>query len=153
MVKDMYHGTLAVRAAQGSGLPVALGITVTIDEADGLVYLRDEKIPAVDALAEWLELCPNIVCVNIMHSPAEYCVRALRAIRGAWGGRTGVYPNNGNAMSWPEWNEGDLTPEALVAFAAEWAQEGATLIGGCCGIGPAHISALSAHFNIANTKL
>jgi len=36
----------------------------------------------------------------------------------------------------------DLTPERYLAFANEWIELGATIIGGCCGIGPEHIAAL-----------
>ncbi len=37
----------------------------------------------------------------------------------------------------------DLGPEAYAAFAMGWVSEGATLIGGCCEVGPAHIACLS----------
>lgn len=37
----------------------------------------------------------------------------------------------------------DLTPENYRAFARKWVDAGATLIGGCCGIGPEHIRALA----------
>jgi S-methylmethionine-dependent homocysteine/selenocysteine methylase len=37
----------------------------------------------------------------------------------------------------------DLTPERYAAFAREWLAAGATIVGGCCGITPQHIEALS----------
>ncbi|NML92704.1 homocysteine S-methyltransferase family protein [Novosphingobium olei] len=37
----------------------------------------------------------------------------------------------------------DLTPEGYAAFAIAWAQAGARIIGGCCGIGPEHIAELA----------
>ncbi|MBC2669828.1 homocysteine S-methyltransferase family protein [Novosphingobium piscinae] len=37
----------------------------------------------------------------------------------------------------------DLTPAGYRAFAAAWRSAGATIIGGCCGIGPEHIAALA----------
>lgn len=37
----------------------------------------------------------------------------------------------------------DLTPSAYLDWARQWIQDGATLIGGCCGIGPEHIALLS----------
>jgi len=40
----------------------------------------------------------------------------------------------------------DLNPELYLKFAQEWKEAGATLIGGCCGIGPEHISELSKFF-------
>lgn len=39
-----------------------------------------------------------------------------------------------------------FSPEAYLAFAKRWVTEGATMIGGCCGIDPRHISTLSTHF-------
>ncbi|KAA8733340.1 homocysteine S-methyltransferase family protein [Acinetobacter qingfengensis] len=40
----------------------------------------------------------------------------------------------------------DLDPQAYLYFAQQWQQAGATLIGGCCGITPAHIGELSKFF-------
>ncbi|QLE99567.1 homocysteine S-methyltransferase family protein [Neptunomonas phycophila] len=37
----------------------------------------------------------------------------------------------------------DLTPDSYLVWAKKWQQQGATLIGGCCGIGPDHIKALA----------
>ncbi|MCP4341494.1 MAG: homocysteine S-methyltransferase family protein [Desulfobulbaceae bacterium] len=37
----------------------------------------------------------------------------------------------------------DLDPAGYLAFADDWRRRGATIIGGCCGIGPEHIAALS----------
>ena len=37
----------------------------------------------------------------------------------------------------------DLTPAAYADFAEDWARLGATIIGGCCEVGPAHIAELS----------
>jgi S-methylmethionine-dependent homocysteine/selenocysteine methylase len=40
----------------------------------------------------------------------------------------------------------DLTPERYLDCASAWVRSGATIVGGCCGIGPEHITALRAHF-------
>lgn len=46
----------------------------------------------------------------------------------------------------------DLDPSGYLDFADAWCRHGATIIGGCCGIGPEHIAALHAMVNpnIAN---
>ncbi len=60
----------------------------------------------------------------------------------------GVYANNFTAIkSDHEANSAlqsmrELTPKEYVEFAKEWYAKGATVIGGCCGIGPEHIKAL-----------
>ena len=41
----------------------------------------------------------------------------------------------------------DLTPPAYLVWAKKWQTQGASLIGGCCGIGPEHIQVLSQHFS------
>ncbi|MEM9475115.1 MAG: homocysteine S-methyltransferase family protein [Pseudomonadota bacterium] len=38
----------------------------------------------------------------------------------------------------------DLTPAAYADFAMAWVAQGATLVGGCCEVGPAHIAAIAA---------
>jgi S-methylmethionine-dependent homocysteine/selenocysteine methylase len=37
----------------------------------------------------------------------------------------------------------DITPESYLRFAQKWVQQGAKIVGGCCGIGPEHIAALA----------
>ena len=38
----------------------------------------------------------------------------------------------------------DLDPESYLHWAEEWRAEGASILGGCCGIGPEHIACLKA---------
>jgi len=40
----------------------------------------------------------------------------------------------------------DLTPQGYANFAQTWIDAGATLIGGCCEVGPVHITELSRRF-------
>jgi S-methylmethionine-dependent homocysteine/selenocysteine methylase len=54
----------------------------------------------------------------------------------------GVYANAGGVeegIGWGEWPGG---PERYAELAAAWRREGATILGGCCGTGPAHIRAM-----------
>lgn len=37
----------------------------------------------------------------------------------------------------------EITPEHYAKITAEWERSGATIIGGCCGVGPEHIAALA----------
>lgn len=39
----------------------------------------------------------------------------------------------------------DLTPEAYLHWAQQWQELGATIVGGCCGVGPEHIAELKKH--------
>ena len=40
----------------------------------------------------------------------------------------------------------EITPDAYLRFAHEWAESGADIIGGCCGISPDHIRVLAETF-------
>ncbi len=40
----------------------------------------------------------------------------------------------------------DVSPQRYLEWAREWVRSGATIIGGCCGIAPEHITALRAQF-------
>ena len=39
----------------------------------------------------------------------------------------------------------DLTPESYLEWAKKWTAQGATIVGGCCGIGREFINVLSAN--------
>ena len=43
----------------------------------------------------------------------------------------------------------DVTPEAYAEHAANWLTAGARIVGGCCEVGPAHITRLNKVRNIA----
>ena len=57
----------------------------------------------------------------------------------------GIYPNVGTYLD-PGWKfDETTTPKAYAAEAVRWRdQEGANIVGGCCGVGPEHIAALAA---------
>ncbi|MHA1152414.1 MAG: homocysteine S-methyltransferase family protein [Alphaproteobacteria bacterium] len=58
-------------------------------------------------------------------------------------------PKGENAQANEEVSDlrGDLDPSGYLGFARDWVARGATVIGGCCGIGPEHIAALRAEFD------
>ncbi len=37
----------------------------------------------------------------------------------------------------------EIDPQGYLRFAETWMADGASIIGGCCGIGPQHIAALA----------
>lgn len=62
----------------------------------------------------------------------------------------GVYANafeegEGEANAELHGMRDDVTPEAYLEWARRWVDAGASVVGGCCGIGPEHVSALSSH--------
>ena len=56
----------------------------------------------------------------------------------------GVYPNLGH-LTRDLWRFDErIDPEAYAGLALEWREEGAQIIGGCCGVSPDHIAAAAA---------
>ena len=47
----------------------------------------------------------------------------------------------------------DLSPNAYAQFASQWIEAGATIIGGCCEIGPEHIDFLCQHLEANGHRL
>ena len=78
----------------------------------------------------------------MMHSDLKVTRAALKSMASHYRGLLGVYPNAGHWLR-PEWAFVDqVSPEAYAEEASGWAAAGARIIGGCCGIGPAHIKAV-----------
>ncbi|MGY9011702.1 MAG: homocysteine S-methyltransferase family protein, partial [Rhodobacterales bacterium] len=42
----------------------------------------------------------------------------------------------------------DLGPAAYADFADGWANQGVSIIGGCCEVGPAHIAEMRRRFDL-----
>jgi S-methylmethionine-dependent homocysteine/selenocysteine methylase len=79
------------------------------------------------------------------------CVAATRALPyvqrlGAVGAPLGVYANAGEAAEGIGWGATPDGPQRYAALAAQWIRAGATIIGSCCGTGPAHIRAIADAF-------
>ncbi|MCZ6680582.1 MAG: homocysteine S-methyltransferase family protein [Candidatus Poribacteria bacterium] len=54
----------------------------------------------------------------------------------------GAYPNLGRYLD-PGWAFDDqVGPDAYAALASQWREEGAQIVGGCCGVTPEHIAAM-----------
>ena len=81
--------------------------------------------------------------------PALDVARNTLAKRGVKA-RTGAYANafppqtkDAEANSHLHEMRPEIDPEGYLKFAKSWAADGATIIGGCCGIGPQHIAELA----------
>jgi S-methylmethionine-dependent homocysteine/selenocysteine methylase len=138
MMAARAHALPAVTAAAETGLPVWLGLSIaeagsgraeTIDGEDVAGLLRSLPALAIDA-------------IFVMHTDVRVVPGALDIIRSVWDGALGAYPHVGDWTP-PTWIFGEISPGAFADAASEWVSRGAAIVGGCCGIGPAHIAGLS----------
>ncbi|MEX0374399.1 homocysteine S-methyltransferase family protein [Spiribacter pallidus] len=137
----------ATRAGKQSGLPVWTALTV--DDHDG-GQLRSGE-PLADAAQAVVAAGADAVLINCS---APEAVTTAMPILARVGVPFGGYANGFEAAA--ELKPGgmvdglkareSLTPERYVEHVEGWVEAGASLIGGCCEIGPAHIQALSQRF-------
>lgn len=141
---DLAKGALI--GAQAAGKPVWL--SVSVHDRDGTKLRSGEPVAG---LAEVLKAAPAAAVLANCSMP-EAMAAAMGALKGL-GLPFGAYANGFSEISHlplPE-NDGapdycarhDLSPERYVAFAMGWVAQGATIVGGCCEVGPAHITALA----------
>lgn len=95
--------------------------------------------PVVDAFAQLREAGADVVGANCLNGP-QAMQRLFRRVPAE--GLLSAYPNAG----YPKYHDGRYlyytTPEYFAQSARGLAEEGAKLIGGCCGIGPQHIAVM-----------
>lgn len=145
MIEDLEKGCLAVEAACATGLPVWLGFSCRQDR-DGRLMLWDLRHTLAEGVAATAGLGGS--AAFIMHTDLGDAVEALAGLKACWpasAGPLGVYAHSGTFVM-PNWRFGDITPEGYARSAATWIAMGARIIGGCCGIGPAHIRELQRQF-------
>ncbi|MEO1315541.1 MAG: homocysteine S-methyltransferase family protein [Pseudomonadota bacterium] len=139
----------ALLGLQGAGRPVWLAISTM--EEDGTRLRSGEPVKDVFAVIDTFK--PEAVLVNC--TAPEVITDSLRVLRdhgvtlGAYGnGFTRIaedYKTSTATVSQLQARQ-DMTPARYADIAEEWVALGATLIGGCCEIGPAHIAELKARF-------
>lgn len=130
-------------AALESGKPVWLALTVSDDHPDQL--RSGEKLSEAITVLEPLGV--EAILLNCSHPEAVHAAWSqLSEVRQ----RIGAYANAfvsidalkpGGTVDGLQARK-DLNPAEYAEHAITWAKNGATIVGGCCEIGPAHIKAL-----------
>ncbi len=144
MMRDGDYALYACEAAMATGLPVWIGLSVE-RRADGLLtgFGRPDQLFS-DFAPVLAGLKPDVMC--IMHTSANDTDEAIEILKRHWSGAIGTYPESGYFKS-PDWVFVDtIPPEELVLKSRHWQSMGASIFGGCCGIGPEHIEALAQEF-------
>ncbi|MEM8742485.1 MAG: homocysteine S-methyltransferase family protein [Pseudomonadota bacterium] len=140
----------ALDATLPLGKPVWLAVTVLDD--DGTRLRSGEALS--DVLPVLADRAPQAILVNC--APPEVVDDALRVLVRA-GLPLGAYAN-GFVRVEPSYldvfasvdglsTRQDLSPQRYADHAAAWAARGATILGGCCEVGPAHIAELVRSLN------
>jgi S-methylmethionine-dependent homocysteine/selenocysteine methylase len=145
-VASVGHARAALAGCADSGRPVWLAVTVSDD--DGSKLRSGEGVGALLAVVQ--EFRPEAILVNC--SVPEAMEAALEIVRG-FGLPFGAYANGFTGISDSFLKDAptvdaleartDLSPTIYADFALRWVGMGATIIGGCCETGPAHIAEIA----------
>lgn len=151
---DLARG--ALQGAQAAGLPVWL--SVSVDDRDGNRLRSGEPIAG---LREIITAHPTAAVLANCSMP-EAMMAALQVLS-QFGLPFGAYANGfseisslplPDAVAAPDYtHRHDLTPEKYADFAMTWVSMGATIVGGCCEVGPAHIRHLAACLKAAGHSI
>lgn len=146
----------ALRGTEGCGKPVWLALSV-MDE-DGTRLRSGEPLGAIAPLVERFD--PQAVLINCTRPEA---VPAALEILATLQRPYGAYANGFTRISDGFLKDAptvdalearhDLDPSAYAAHAMSWVDQGATIIGGCCEVGPEHIEALANALRSAGHRI
>jgi S-methylmethionine-dependent homocysteine/selenocysteine methylase len=144
LMRDNDYAVWASEAALATGLPVWIGLSAERGK-DGALQGWGRDDCSFDDIARTLAaLMPAVMMV--MHTSPNNTDEALAILRKHWAGPVATYPECGYFKS-PDWEFIDvIPPDELVRKSHDWQHLGASIFGGCCGIGPDHIAALSSEF-------
>lgn len=155
-VSSVQEAEGALRGTQGCGKPVWLALTV--DDADGTLLRSGEPLGAVAPLIEQYQ--PEAVLLNC--SRPEAITQGLDILRD-FGRPYGAYANGFTRISETFLEDApvvdvleqraDLPPSAYADHAMEWVAHGATIVGGCCEVGPDHIAELARRLRAAGHRI
>jgi S-methylmethionine-dependent homocysteine/selenocysteine methylase len=141
----------AAEAASASGLPIWVSFTVSDDES-GTLRSGESMATGLEAISNF----ENVEAVLVNCSSPQAVTAALRELQSVVGHtlRTGAYANGfsrefAGSTNQPgevpvaSYYDDELIPEKYAELVTEWRQGGSSIVGGCCGVFPEHIAAVS----------
>lgn len=142
MMRDVEQTLRCLKAALQTGLPVWLGISAQ-SGAGGELSFFGSADPLSPGVAQILSSGLQPQALGIMHSEIDITTDALGVLREHWSGPLFAYPHRG-VFELPHWRfDNTLDPAEFARSAGNWRDSGAMALGGCCGVRPEHIMALS----------
>jgi S-methylmethionine-dependent homocysteine/selenocysteine methylase len=136
----------ALIGAAAGGVPVWL--SVTVDDADGTRLRSGEPLSALAPV-----IAAHRPAALLANCSVPEAMAAAMAELARFGLPFGAYANGFTHIA-PAFladsptvdaleARHDLTPKVYAAMAMGWVAQGATIVGGCCEVGPRHIAALA----------
>ena len=148
---SLAHVSDALAGAATTSLPVWLAVSV--DDRDGT------RLRSGEALADVLPLAAQGAGAVLVNCSAPEAIAASLPILAKGALPFGAYANGFQQITSDFLKDKptvdalasrrDLGPEAYAEHAMSWVDAGATIVGGCCEVGPAHISEIARRLRAA----
>lgn len=143
-VTSLAQAEAALEGAMGHGVPV--WIAFSVDDKDGTRLRSGENLSDAIATAHGAEaLLANCSVPEVMPAALDILARAGKPF--------GAYANGFTEISEGFLGDAptvdaltsrqDMGPEAYADHVMGWVEQGATIVGGCCEVGPAHIAEIA----------
>lgn len=155
-MSSIKEATGALIGANTAGKPLWLGFTT--DDEDGTLLRSGETL--ADGIAAVKDM-PGLAALMINCTRPESVAQGM-PILAQCGLPFGAYANGFTHIQ-TSYVPGatvaelstrtDLTPDAYADHAMAWVEAGATIIGGCCEVGPAHIATLAQRLESAGHRI
>ena len=153
-VASVDHARSGLAGAQAAGKPVWVGLT--LDDEDGTVLRSGE--PLADALA--VLGAADAVLANCSSPEALDVAMPILATAGKpFGGYANAFEQITTAFLAPSptvdalHQRRDMGPATYARHAMGWIDAGASIVGGCCEVGPAHIATLAEAIRAAGHRI
>lgn len=150
-VVSIAHAESVLRGAAVSGKPVWLALSV--DDHDGT------RLRSGEPLADVIPYAKAGAAAVLVNCSSPEAIPAALEILAESGLPYGAYANAFEQITGDFLKEKptvdaltkrrDMTPDAYADHAMAWVDQGATIIGGCCEVGPAHIAEIANRLRAA----
>jgi S-methylmethionine-dependent homocysteine/selenocysteine methylase len=131
-----------LQAASNSRLPVWCGFSAKRRSPEQSITAWHDETRKLDENVRASEKFGFDV-LGIMHTAADLIADVVPILRQTHSGPLMAYPDSGYFVA-PNWKfENILSPEAFRRYVESWIEGGVQIVGGCCGLGPEHIAAIS----------
>ena len=153
-MSNIEEARAAITAVREVDKPVFVALTIKDDLSNKLRSGEDLRL-ALDVLSNEN---PNGIMLNC--SSPEAITQAMPIIAelsipfgGLANGFTSISPLSPGSTVDKLSARKDLSPNAYAEFASQWIEAGATVIGGCCEIGPEHIDFLCKYLEASGHRM
>jgi len=152
-IASLAQARAVIEGASGLGVPqgVPLWLAFTVDDEDG------RRLRSGEALADVVPMLDGVDAILANCSSPEAMPRALEVL-GRSGLPFGAYANGFTQITKDFLKDAptvdalaarrDMGPEVYSDHVMAWIDQGATIVGGCCEVGPAHIREIASRIRV-----